>query len=261
MHLRQFCKFNWLNFCRSINFDSRIGFVAMGSDLSDSELQRLRELRAQAFARNATIEAELGDLFGIEGDEPQLREVEGDEPQLREVEGDEPEVLEVEGEVEGDKPDVPEVEGEVETPQLREGLDGDQCDFVALTPQSKANLIISSLEAGTELNFKISTCRKGEGGKWILAGRINGRFICGMHLEHMTILGPGQQIRLIGEDDAAAAAAGVDQATTQEDDEEEDEEETEDTSRGLTELNGVSFDAVGESEPRRRRLNEQLDAF
>jgi hypothetical protein len=246
---------------RTCNFDSRIEFVAMGSDLSDSELQRLRELRAQAFARIATIEAQLDDVIvGIEGDEPQLREVEGDEPQLREVEGDEPEMLEVEGEVEGDKPDVPEVEGEVETPQLREGLDGDQCDFVALTPQSKVNLMISSLEAGTELNFKISTCRL-TGGKWILAGRINGRFICGMHLEHMTILGPGQQIRLIGEDDAAAAAAGVDQATTQEDDEEEDEEETEDTSRGLTELNGVSFDAVGESEPRRRRLNEQLDAF
>ena len=230
----------------------------MGSDLSDSELQRLRELRAQAFARIATIEAQLDDVIvGIEGDEPQLREVEGDEPQLREVEGDEPEMLEVEGEVEGDKPDVPEVEGEVETPQLREGLDGDQCDFVALTPQSKVNLMISSLEAGTELNFKISTCRL-TGGKWILAGRINGRFICGMHLEHMTILGPGQQIRLIDEDEFEFPA------TSQEDDEEEEaeeEEETEDTSRGLTELNGVSCDAVGESEPRRRRLNEQLDAF
>jgi hypothetical protein len=242
---------------RTCNFDSRIEFVAMGSDLSDSELQRLRELRAQAFARIATIEAQLDDVIvGIEGDEPQLREVEGDEPQLREVEGDEPEMLEVEGEVEGDKPDVPEVEGEVETPQLREGLDGDQCDFVALTPQSKVNLMISSLEAGTELNFKISTCRL-IGGKWTLSGRINGRFICGMHLEHMTILGPGQQIRLIGEDEFEFPA------TSQEDDEEEEaeEEETEETSRGLTELNDVSYDAVGESEPRRRRLNEQLDAF
>ena len=203
----------------------------MGSDLSDSELQRLRELRAQAFARIATIEAQLDDVIvGIEGDEPQLREVEGDEPQLR--------------------------EGEVETPQLREGLDGDQCDFVALTPQSKVNLMISSLEAGTELNFKIRTCRS-IGDKWTLSGRINGRFICGMHLEHMTILGPGQQIRLIGEDEFEFPA------TSQEDDEEEEaeEEETEETSRGLTELNDVSYDAVGESEPRRRRPNEQLDAF
>ena len=160
----------------------------MGSDLSDSELQRLRELRAQAFARIATIEAQLDDVIvGIEGDEPQLREVEGDEPQLREVEGDEPEMLEVEGEVEGDKPDVPEVEGEVETPQLREGLDGDQCDFVALTPQSKVNLMISSLEAGTELNFKIRTCTL-IGDKWTLSGRINGRFICGIVVDIVVVL-------------------------------------------------------------------------
>jgi len=242
---------------KTCNFDSRIEFVAMGSHLSDSELQGLRELRAQAFARIATIEAQLDDVIvGMESDEPQFREVEVDEPQSRAVPGDVPEMLEVEGKVESDKPDVPEVESEAETPQLREGLDGDQCDFVALTPQSKVNLIISSLEAGTELNFKIKTCTL-IGNKWTLSGRINGRFICGMHLEHMTILGPGQQIRLIGEDEFEFPA------TSQEDDEEEEaeEEETEETSRGLTELNDVSYDAVGESEPRRRRLNEQLDAF